>query len=359
MTAREAYDLLARTPRCTPRAVGRMLDSGQLVEDLAKRMARPDTPTIEQPFVTPSCPDFPALLKELKDAPLRLFYRGLPLPRLSPHCVAVVGSRRASRYGMSWARRLGVALARQGISVCSGLALGIDAAAHRGALEVALTQEGAGVPVAVLGHGWDHIYPEQNRLLRRQIEEHGILLSEYPPSQPPSRWTFPERNRIIAGMCQAVVIVEAGPRSGSLHTARFANEAGRDVWVVPNRPGTLNSAGVLSLLRDGAIPMFEIEGFVGQLVEELRVTHPVLPALEIPRSLIPVVVALAQDEEGRPSELCRALGRTAGELAAQLAELEISGIVERRFDGSWTLLRWDLVEQELQLCRERALHKAS
>jgi DNA processing protein len=194
--------------------------------------------------------------------------------------------------------------------------------------------------------------------LRQLVEERGVLLSEYPPAQPPARWTFPERNRIIAGMCQTVVVVEAGPHSGSLHTARFANEAGRDVWVLPNRPGTPNSAGVLGLLRDGATPMFDIDDFVSQLVCDLRVTHP-LPSPDISPELLSVLLALAQDETGRPSELCQTLQRPALQVASQLAELEILGLVQRRFDGTWALLAWHLIEQKLQLCRDRSLTDAA
>lgn len=366
MTEREAYDLLARSPAITARKVGRLLEQGHDLLDLAEHLANPSpTSAPPAPFLTPSCPGYPALLKELKDAPLRLFYRGVPPQRLSAHCVAVVGSRKASHYGLSWSRRLGAALTSRGISVCSGLALGIDAAAHMGALDVITSQAPSpsestgslapGVPVAVLGHGWQHTYPRQNMALRQKMEEHGVLLTEYPPDSPPSRWTFPERNRIIAGLCQAVVVVEAGPRSGSLHTARFANEGGRDVWVVPNRPGTPNSAGVLSLLRDGASPMFEIDEFVRQLQDDLRRTHPLQaadsPPSQLPKALVPLLRALASDEEATPTALCQTLGCSPPSLAEGLAQLEILGFLQRRFNGSWAL-RWDLIQQEPELCRE-------
>lgn len=346
--SREAYDQLARTPGLSSRGIGRLLGQGCQIETLARLHARPSFPHEDEPFVTPSCEGYPALLKELSDPPFRLFHRGLPLSRLGRHCVAVVGSRKASRYGLCWSRRLGAALASRGISVCSGLAVGIDTAAHQGALEVASADPDAGVPVGVLGHGFAHLYPEQNRDLARRLQEHGLLLSEYPPNHPPSRWTFPERNRIIAGLCHAVVVVEAGPRSGSLHTARFANEAGRDVWVVPNRPGTPNSGGVLALLRDGAIPMFAIEEFVGQIVADLRITSPAPEPSQFPQSLLPLLLALARDEDCSSSHLCQHLACSPQRLARELAELEILGIVQRRFDGGWAVRRWDLVEQVLQ-----------
>lgn len=355
MTSRAAYDLLARDPRCTARGVGRLLEAGQTVEEVAARLASPQEPPSLHPFVTPGCPGYPPLLKELKDPPLRLFHLGQPPEQLAHHCVAVVGSRRASSYGISWARRLGAALARNGISVCSGLAEGIDAAAHRGALEAHLAEEGrAALPAAVLGHGTGHIYPKSNTLLRKQMEERGIVFSEYPPQRPPARYTFPERNRIIAGMCQSVVVVEASLKSGSLHTARFALEAGRDVWAVPNRPGTPNSAGVLGLLRDGANPMFDIDEFVGQLVQELRVTHPLPKPPALPPALMLLLRELAQSQVGHLSELCQRLACTAPQLAGWLVELELLGLTERRYDGSWVLRDFELVEQHLQLCRERA-----
>jgi predicted Rossmann fold nucleotide-binding protein DprA/Smf involved in DNA uptake len=211
--------------------------------------------------------------------------------------------------------------------------------------------------VGVLGHGFEHAYPPQNQRLRDLLEQHGILLTEYPPSFPPARWTFPERNRIIAGMCQAVVVVEAGPRSGSLHTARFANEAGRDVWVVPNRPGTPNSAGVLSLLRDGANPMVSLQEFLDQLQADLGRTHPLAEGVAqpqaLPESLVPFLLALAGDEQATPSMLCQTLECSPPLLAERLAELEIRGVVQRRFDGCWEVVRWELVEQALQMGWQR------
>ena len=337
MTPREAYDQLARTPGVTPLKVARWLrDEFDSVESLAQKKAKPTGPSPLQPFLTPACARYPQLLRELGDPPLRLFTQGRSLELMSPHRVAIVGSRQASRYGLDWARCLGGALARQGITVCSGLAAGIDTAAHQGALQAGISFSGIGIPVAVLGHGYDHVYPESNRSLRTYLEEHGCVVSEYPPDHPPSRWTFPERNRIIAGMCQTVVVVEAGARSGSLHTARFANEAGRDVWIVPNRPGTPNSGGVLALLKDGARPMFDIDEFVSELVEELRWTHPVEPPL-VPDHLRELLRAVACEPAVSPSELCRTLSWPALKVSSGLTELELLGVVGRRLNGEWEL----------------------
>lgn len=338
MSCREAYDKLARTPGVSAGKVARWLrdEFGEDVEALARKKAKPVGLPSSEAYVTPACPGYPQLLKELGDPPLRLFHRGNPLESLSWHRVAVVGSRQASRYGLGWARRLGTALALQGISVCSGLAAGIDTAAHEGALQAIISEQGSGLPVAVLGHGFSHIYPESNRQLRQLLEDKGVVVSEYEPGHPPERWTFPARNRIIAGLCQTVVIVEAGPRSGSLHTARFANESGRDVWVVPNRPGTPNSAGVLSLLKDGARPMFDIDEFVEELVKELRITHPVAP-LQVPTHLVALLHAVAQEPAVTPTALCRAFGWSPPQVSASLTELELLGLVGRRFDGSWEI----------------------
>lgn len=336
------------------RAVPGPRGQGTSVPEVASNLAQPPGSDPRARYVTPLCSDYPALLKEMVDHPVRLFCCGQPLHRVSHHRVAVVGSRKASSYGICWSRQLGLALARSGISVCSGLALGIDAAAHRGALDAVMSGQSSALPVGVLAHGWDYQYPQANQKLRAQMEEHGVLLSEYPPGHPPARWTFPARNRIIAGLCQVVVVVEASQRSGSLHTARFANEAGRDVWVVPNRPGTPNSAGVLSLLRDGAIPMFNIDEFVCQLTDELSLTHPGPAREPLAAPLSTLLVELAKLETGQPSELCQKLRRTPAEVAGGLAELELLGIVRRRLDGTWDLLRWDLVEEELQAVRERA-----
>ncbi len=347
MTEREAYDSLARTPGITAIKVARWLkDETDSIKSLASRHARPVGQPSPDQFVTPACPGYPQLLKELGTPPLRLFHQGLPLERLSPHLVAVVGSRNASRYGLEWARNLGATLASHGISVCSGLAAGIDAAAHEGALEAVCSYSKAGIPVAVLGHGLNHMYPESNRHLREVMKEKGVIVSEYVPDCPPARWTFPERNRIIAGLCQTVVIVEAGPRSGSLHTARFANDAGRDVWVLPNRPGTPNSAGVLSLLEDGATPLISIEKFVEELVEHLQFTHPA-PTSEIPKHLYSLLQLLATNPGIRPESIRHQLELKPIEVSAGLAELELLGFLERDPHGSWELTNWQSLPVEM------------
>jgi DNA processing protein len=182
-------------------------------------------------------PRYPPLLRELYDPPALVFYRGI-LPDPEQALVAVVGTRRPSPAAVAQAFDIGKALAEAGIPVVSGLALGIDAMAHRGNLE------GGAPTVAVLGSSPDEVYPASNRVLaRRIIERGGVILSEYPPGTGPMKWNFPARNRIIAGLARGAVIVEAPASSGALITAQFALEQGRDLWVA--------SSGVSSVLGDG------------------------------------------------------------------------------------------------------------
>ena len=188
---------------------------------------------------------YPRLLKEIPDPPLALFARG-ELKSEDELAVAIVGTRHASTYGLAMAERLAAGLARAGVTIISGLARGIDAAAHRGALTA------GGRTIAVLGSGVARIYPPEHTALAEEIVQHGALLSEAPPHAPPHGGMFPQRNRIISGMALGVVIVEAGESSGALITARHAMEQNREVFAVPGRADSPNSRGCNRLLRDGA-----------------------------------------------------------------------------------------------------------
>ncbi|MDR1411959.1 MAG: DNA-processing protein DprA [Spirochaetaceae bacterium] len=191
-------------------------------------------------------PEYPPLLRELYDPPALVFYRGV-LPDPGKPLAAVVGTRRPSSGAAIQAFDLGRDLARAGIPVVSGLALGIDAFSHRGNLE------GGAPTVAVLGSGLDRVYPASNRgLARRIVEEGGALLSEYPPGTRPARWNFPARNRIIAGLARAVIIVEAPEKSGALITANFALELGRELYVASAGLASPLGAGTRALAEDGA-----------------------------------------------------------------------------------------------------------
>ena len=194
---------------------------------------------------------YPQLLREIDDPPLLLYCLG-QLPAADTPAVAVVGSRRASRYGLRVAGQLGRQLAKRGITVVSGLASGVDAAVHRGALE-------SGAGIAVLAGGLDRVTPRSNRALARSLQQRGALISEHPPGTPPLPARFPVRNRIITGTARATVVVEAAERSGSLVSARLAAEQGREVLAVPGNLDSPTSRGTNRLIRDGCAPLLVLE----------------------------------------------------------------------------------------------------
>ncbi|MBQ3452322.1 MAG: DNA-processing protein DprA, partial [Selenomonadaceae bacterium] len=187
--------------------------------------------------------DYPPILKEINSPPMFFYYRG----KLQPHAqrIGIVGSRHNTTYGQNVALELGEELAAVGLTVVSGAAKGIDSFAHRGALKTGRT-------VAVLGCGINYIFPRENKKLFEQIAENGVVLSEFPPQLPPSPTTFPPRNRIIAGLCKGVIVVEADFKSGALITSTYAGDYGRDVFAVPGQVYAKMSRGCNELIRDGA-----------------------------------------------------------------------------------------------------------
>ena len=188
--------------------------------------------------------DYPSYLKNIYDPPTVLYIKGNI--ESNEKCVAIVGSRNATMYGLENAKNIAYELAKCGVTVVSGLARGIDSFAHKGAIN------GKGRTVAVLGCGVDNIYPHENKRLAEEIEKAGAVISEYPPGTPPVPQNFPARNRIISGISFGTVVIEAGERSGSLITANFALEQGRDVFAVPGNLGSSNSVGTNKLIKDGA-----------------------------------------------------------------------------------------------------------
>jgi DNA processing protein len=196
---------------------------------------------------------YPPLLREIYDPPALLFYRGV-FPGPDNPLVAMVGTRHPSAGALAQACDIGKSLGALGVSVVSGLALGIDAMAHRGNIE------GGGKTAAVLGSGCDEVYPASNRALaRRIIENGGVLLSEYPPGTGPRKWHFPARNRIISGLCRGVLAVEAPAPSGALITARFALEQNRDLWVASSGITSLFGKGTARLAAEGAKVIYTAE----------------------------------------------------------------------------------------------------
>lgn len=193
-------------------------------------------------------PAYPSALAADDDAPPILFWRG-DLTALDGRRVAIVGTRRATRYGVDVARTLARELSAVGVAIVSGLALGIDGAAHAGALEA----DGA-PPIAVVGSGLDHVYPRANRTLWSNVAEHGVVLGEYPLGTPAAAWQFPARNRIIAALAEAVVVVESQATGGALGTAMEAARRGRTVFAVPGPVTAPSSVGTNQLLHDGCAP---------------------------------------------------------------------------------------------------------
>ena len=273
-------------------------------------------------FLARSDPAFPPLLRAIHDPPPGLFVRGeAEIALLARPAVAIVGARACSAYGRQIARSLGRELAAAGLVVVSGLARGVDAEAHRGALEA------GGLTVAVLGCGIDRDYPAAHRELARQVAATGLVLSEYAPGVEPAPWRFPARNRIVAGLCAASVVVEARERSGALITADFALEEGREVFAVPGEITSALSAGSNALLRLGATPLTCAQ----DVLESYGLAAPVRLAPELGEAAAAVFEHVREAAAGA-DELARATGLGAGELAAALTELELAGVV-REEDG--------------------------
>jgi len=260
-------------------------------------------------------PGYPPLLGELHDPPATLFVRG-DTDVLSEPGVAIVGARSCSAYGAQVARALSRELAVAGVVVVSGMARGVDGEAHRGALE------GAGRTVAVLGCGIDRDYPQGHAELARRIVASGAVVSEYPPGVEPAPWRFPARNRIIAGLSLATVVVEARERSGALITADFALELGRDVFAVPGEITSGLSSGTNDLLRQGAAPLTSVRDVLEALgFEPQRSVRPSSIS-----AAAAAVLSLLDDGAAGADELTRAVCLSSPEVAAALVELELAGL---------------------------------
>jgi DNA processing protein len=255
---------------------------------------------------------FPPLLRAIFDPPKRLYLRGADGNVLERPAVAIVGARACSPYGSQVARRLGRELAGAGLTVVSGLARGIDGEAHRGALEA------GGVTVGVLGCGIDRDYPAAHAELGRRIRERGLVVSEYEPGVDPAPWRFPARNRIIAGLCAATVVVEARERSGALITADLALEEGREVLAVPGEITSSLSAGTNALLKLGAAPCTSAE----DVLELFGLAREARPAPSVEGPAKDVLAALP----GAADDVARTTGLDARVVAVTLAELELAGL---------------------------------
>lgn len=200
--------------------------------------------------------NYPQLLKETDAPPIVLYAKGQMLDLNKEFCVGIVGTRQSTSYGERVTMRFGTSLAMKDIVIVSGLALGIDSIAARAAVRQHKPT------LAVLGCGIDIVYPQSNRQLYAEVEKYGMIISEYPPGTPPATWTFPRRNRIIAGLSKGVIIVEGSKHSGSLITANFALDYNRDIFAVPRNIDEVNLDGTNHLIKQGAIPMTCIEDLI-------------------------------------------------------------------------------------------------
>ncbi|MDQ4128212.1 MAG: DNA-processing protein DprA [Actinomycetota bacterium] len=275
---------------------------------------------------------YPSRLREVPDPPPTLFVKGEVSEAVS---VALVGSRKATAAGLDTARALGRALGERGVCVVSGLALGVDAAAHQGALEV------GGNTLGVLGCGIDIVYPKEHRDLFESVAQSGAIVSEYCLGEAPLAWRFPARNRIIAGLCDVVVVVEAPEKSGALITARHALEAGRDVWAVPGPPGALEYRGSNRLLADGAGVLWDISEFASAVGPRGASAKAERAPLQAPVPVgLPATAGAVLSGVGFEATGVDAVARRTGigmrDVLPALALLELKGFVSRDAVGAYT-----------------------
>lgn len=290
-------------------------------------------------FWTPADPEYPRLLREIPSLPPVLYYQGEVNPLendgLKP-MVAIVGTRHPSEHGLKWTRKISQALAKHNFTVVSGMAAGIDGEAHQSCLQA------GGRTIAVLGTGVDQVYPSHHRQLHSQIQRQGLLISEYPAGTRGDRAHFPARNRIIAGLSRAILVMEAPEKSGSLITARYANEFGRDVYALPNSPDYRESHGCLRLLHDGAElivaedELLTMLGTIPQLDSQQQLSlfdnastpSPIQP----PPDLSPDLAHIWQCVKSEPTlfdVIVQDSGEDSSKVSAILLQLELLGLVSQ------------------------------
>lgn len=268
--------------------------------------------------ITPGMPEYPALLTEIKNAPKELYYTG-DAGLLKKRCVAVVGSRSTTQYGRKIAADISKKLAVKGVTVVSGMARGIDTCAHRGALDA------GGTTIAVLGCGVDICYPEENKKLRQEICEKGLVVSEYPPGTEPRPYYFPQRNRIISGLSEITTVVQARNTSGALITAEFAAEQGREVCAVPGNIDSEYNLGNNKLIKDGARPVIntgDVLEMMGLDVIDEDTARKLLSDNEMK-----IFCLLAAKGEMTVDELCLELGKPPSYVSSIVTVMELKGTI--------------------------------
>lgn len=315
-----------------PSAVAQAIHSQRPLSDAARELAQAQTAGCR--LLTWDESEYPARLREIYDPPPLLYVYG-NAELLRKHPIAIVGARRPSPYGNQMAERLGRDLAARGLVVVSGLARGIDASAHRGALSAV-----AGATIAVLGCGIDVVYPKENRKIYEEIRQRGALISEFPLGAFPAPQNFPIRNRIIAGMVLGVVVVEGAQYSGSLITARLAMEFGREVYGVPGNATQPSSFGPNQLIKQGAKLVTGWEDVIEELPTPVRAELlPVESVSQKERALLieeslgaserPIYNLLSTDQSRHVDELVETSGLTSSEVLATLFDLEMKGMVRQ------------------------------
>lgn len=274
---------------------------------------------------------YPELLKEISDPPVVLYCKG-NLDRLSEPCVGVVGCRRASVYGTTTAEKFAVELCNYDVTVVSGLARGIDTAAHRGALRA------KGKTIAVLGSGLAQIYPPENKKLFEQIIAQGLVISEFPMNELPKAKNFPRRNRIVSGLSLGIIVVEAARRSGALITADFALEQGREVFAVPGKVDSASAQGVNELIKQGA----KLVSRIDDVIEELVLSHKLSPGKENlsvqEKNILPcpalskgeeAIFTLLSDKSISIDTICLQSNLPIPVVSAILLSLELKGLISQ------------------------------
>jgi DNA processing protein len=284
-------------------------------------------------FITPADPEYPQLLREIPDSPALLHYRGnLDLLQYAEDgsAIAMVGTRGMTDYGQRWTKRLSGNLSQQGWTIVSGLAAGVDTEAHRSCLEA------GGRTIAVLGTGVDLVYPSSNRKLYQQIAETGLILSEYADGTPADRRHFPARNRIVAGLCQATIVLEAGLDSGALITARLANDYGRDVYALAGSLDNPQAAGCLQLIHEGAqiivseTALLETLGTIAPVNQLNLFDAPVAKTVDVPEHLQPIWQVISASSEPLILDLIvDRTGLATGDVLGWLLELELMGVIQQ------------------------------
>jgi DNA processing protein len=272
-------------------------------------------------------PEYPSILRNIYNPPPFLFAEGTHALDIA-RTLAVVGTRKPTLYGRRIARMLGEFCAKCGITTVSGVARGIDSEVHRATIEA------GGTTVGVLGCGRNVVYPSENEELYGSIRRNGLLITEFPPHTPPLKQNFPARNRIVSGISQAVVVIEAGRKSGALITAAFGLEQGKTIFCLPGRIDEENTAGINELIRDGAIPLFDFSDILTE-VRSFHDLHPSGTEEDSPRHLVPVnrkegaVLELLGSERRHFNELCRLGEYSVEEMSGLLFSLEMNQLVTR------------------------------